>query len=115
MSKFDEKFARVTITNKGLSMRTKRTRKPTSPGEMLQEEFLTPLGLTQRQFADHLGVEIKAINRLINNKTSITPTMALKLSSALGTSPEFWLNLQNATDLWEVQNSNIELPEKISA
>ena len=93
----------------------KRTRKPTSIGEMLREEFLSPLGLTQRQLADHLGVEVKAINRLINNKTSITPIMALKLSAAFGTTPEFWMNLQNANDFWELNNSDIDLPKKISA
>jgi len=93
----------------------KRMRKPTTPGEMLKEEFLAPLDLTQRQFADHLNVEVKTINRLVNDKTSITPLMALKLSAALGTTPEFWLNLQSATDLWETQNSNVELPERISA
>lgn len=93
----------------------KRTRKPTSIGEMLKEEFLLPLGLTQREFADHLDVEVKAINRLVNNKTSLTPIMALKLSAALGTTPEFWMNLQNANDFWELNNSDIELPSHISA
>jgi addiction module HigA family antidote len=93
----------------------KRTRRPTSVGEMLNEEFLTPLGLTQRAFAEHLGFEVKTINRLINGKTSLTPVMALKISSALGTTPEFWMNLQNANDLWELRNSKIELPSMISA
>ena len=93
----------------------KRMRKPTPVGEMLKEEFLTPLGLTQRELAEHIGVEVKTINRLVNNKTSVTPVLALKLSSALGTTPEFWMNLQNSNDFWELKNSNIELPSKISA
>lgn len=93
----------------------KRSRKPTTVGEMLKEEFLLPLGLTQRQFADHIDVEVKTVNRIVNNRTSLNPIMALKLSSSLGTSPEFWMNLQNANDLWELQNSEIELPKKISA
>ena len=93
----------------------KRTRKPTTVGEMLREEFLLPLGLTQIVVADHIGCEVKAINRLVNNKTSITPVLALKLSSAFGTTPEFWLNLQMANDLWELKKSNIRLPKKISA
>lgn len=93
----------------------KKSRKPTSVGEMLKEEFLAPLELTQRQFADHLGVEVKTINRIVNNKTSLNPIMALKLSSALGTTPEFWMNLQNANDLWELRNSDVELPGKVSA
>ena len=93
----------------------KRTRRPTTVGEMLREEFLAPLGLTQRQLAEHLAMEVKAINRLVNNKTTITPVMALKLSAAFGTTPEFWMNLQNANDFWELEHSNIDLPEKISA
>jgi addiction module HigA family antidote len=93
----------------------KRSRKPTTVGEMLKEEFLLPLGLTQRQFADHIDVEIKTVNRIVNNKTSLNPIMALKLSASLGTTPEFWMNLQNANDLWELQNSKITLPKQISA
>jgi addiction module HigA family antidote len=93
----------------------RRTRKPTTVGEMLKEEFLLPLGLTQRQFADHIDVEVKTVNRIINNKTSLTPTMALKISASLGTTPEFWMHLQSANDLWELQNSKIVLPKQISA
>ena len=93
----------------------KRTRKPTSVGEMLKEEFLLPLGLTQRQFADHIDVEVKTVNRIVNNKTSLSPIMALKLSSSLGTSPEFWMNLQTANDLWILKNSKVTLPKQISA
>jgi addiction module HigA family antidote len=93
----------------------KRIRKPTPVGEMLNEEFLKPLGLTQKEFAEHLDMEVKAINRLINGKTSITPIMALKLSASLGTTPEFWMNLQNANDLWELKNSRVDLPKPISA
>jgi antitoxin HigA-1 len=93
----------------------KRTRKPTTVGEMLKEEFLIPMGLTQRFFADHIEVEVKTINRIVNNKSSLNPIMALKLSSSLGTTPEFWMNLQAANDLWELQNSKLRLPKKISA
>lgn len=92
-----------------------RIRKPTSVGEMLKEEFLIPLNLTQREFADHLGVEVKTINRLVNDRTSITPILALKIASALGTTPEFWMNLQVANDLFELKNSNVDLPSIISA
>lgn len=93
----------------------KRTRKPTSVGEILKEEFLLPLNLTQRQFADHIAVEVKTVNGIVNNKTSLSPSMALKLSASLGTTPEFWMNLQNANDLWKLQNSKIVLPKQISA
>jgi addiction module HigA family antidote len=64
-----------------------------SVGEMLKEEFLLPPGLTQRQFADHIAVEVKTVNRIVNNKTSLNTIMALKLSASLGTTPEFWMNL----------------------
>jgi addiction module HigA family antidote len=93
----------------------KRSRRPTTVGEMLKEEFLLPLGLTQRQFADHIDIEVKTINRIVNNKTSLNPIIALKLSASLGTTPEFWMNLQNANDLWVLQNSKITLPKQISA
>jgi len=93
----------------------KRKRQPTSVGEMLKEEFLVPLGLTQREFADHIGVEIKAVNRLINNKVSLTPLMAMKISSALGTTPDFWMKLHFGNEIWKIENSKIDLPEKISA
>ena len=80
-------------------MRTRR-RKPTHPGAILRLEFLEPMELTQRQLAEHMGYEVKTINRLVNERTRVTPALALSLSKALGTTPEFWLNLQNALDLW---------------
>jgi len=78
-------------------------RRPTPPGEILQEEFLKPLGITQKELADHIGCDYKVINRIINEKTSITPEMAAKLGAALETSPDFWLNAQMALDLWSFQ------------
>jgi len=57
------------------AMRT--LRKPTSPGEILREEFLTPLGMTQKQLANHLGCDVKVVNRLVNGRTSVTAEMAL--------------------------------------
>jgi len=76
-----------------------RKREPTTPGEILRHEFLKPLGLTQRQLAEHLGCEVKAINRIVNGRTRLTPEMALKLGAAFRTSPEFWLNAQKAQDV----------------
>ena len=63
-------------------------REPTPPGEILAEEFLKPMNLTQKQLADHLGCDVKVINRIVNNRTSITAEMAVKLGFALGTSPD---------------------------
>ena len=76
------------------------TRKPTSPGEILLEEFLKPLGITQKKLADHIGCDYKVIIRIVNERASVTPEIAAKLASALETSPEFWLNAQVAQDLW---------------
>ena len=74
-------------------------RLPTHPGEVLLEEFLIPLGLSQAAFAKHLGVSSQQINEIVRQKRGVTPAMAWRLGQALGTSPEFWLNLQNAYDL----------------
>ena len=74
-------------------------RPPTTPGEILEEEFIKPLGLTQKQLADHIGCDVKVINRIVNNKTSVTAEMAVKLASAFNTSPQFWLNAQQALDI----------------
>lgn len=90
-----------------------RKREPTLPGEILREEFLKPLGLTQRQLADHLGCEVKVINRIVNGRTSVTPEMALKLGAAFRTSPEFWLNAQKAVDLHRAVEELGALPEPL--
>lgn len=79
-------------------------RKPTSPGEILNEEFLKPLELTQKDLADHLGCDYKVINRIINQQTSVTPEMATKLAAAFDTTPDFWLNAQMAIDLWALRS-----------
>jgi addiction module HigA family antidote len=76
-----------------------RQRTPTTPGEILREEFLAPLAMTQSQLATHIGCDVKVINRIVNGRTSLTAEMALKLGAALGTTPDFWLNAQRAVDL----------------
>lgn len=80
-----------------------RKRKPTSPGEILSEEFLKCLGISQRVLADHLGCDYKVINRIVNEKASVTPEMAIKLGAAFNTTPDFWLNAQMAIDLWSLR------------
>jgi addiction module HigA family antidote len=72
---------------------------PTHPGEILLMEFLTPMGLTQVEFAKHLGIPIQRLNEIIRGKRGVSPETAWLLAQALGTSPEFWLNLQTAHDL----------------
>ncbi|MSP92531.1 MAG: addiction module antidote protein, HigA family [Myxococcales bacterium] len=76
-----------------------QNRTPTHPGEILLEEFLTPLGVTQVSFAAHLGVPVQRVNELVKGKRGVTPETAWLLSQALGTTPEFWMNLQAAHDL----------------
>ncbi len=89
-------------------------RKPTSPGEILAEEFLRPLGMTQKQIAHHVGCDVKVINRIINGRTSVTAVMALKLAAAFKTSPDFWLNAQKAVDIYEASRHLKNLPQALS-
>ena len=74
-------------------------RVPTHPGEILREEFLVPLGLTQVALAEHLGIPLQRVNELVRGRRGVTPETAWLLSQALGTTPEFWLNLQTSYDL----------------
>jgi len=90
-------------------------RKPTGPGEILGEEFLKPLGMTQKQLADHIQCDVKVINRLVNGRSALTATMALKLAAAFMTAPEFWLNAQKAVDLYQATRRLKVLPRPILA
>ena len=90
-----------------------RRREPTTPGEILREEFLLPLGMTQKQLADHLGCDVKVINRIINGHTSVTAEMALRLGATFRTSPEFWLNAQKAVDLHKAARHLSSLPKPV--
>lgn len=74
-------------------------RVPTHPGEVLVEEFLRPLGLSQVALAEHLGVPVQRVNELVRGKRGVTPETAWLLAGALGTTPDFWVNLQTAHDL----------------
>jgi addiction module HigA family antidote len=80
-------------------------RKPASVGEMLIEEFMEPLGLTQSALAEAMGVPRKHVNELCNNRRSVTAPTALILARVFGNSPEFWLNVQRRSDLWEAMHS----------
>ena len=89
------------------------TRQPTSPGEILQEEFLDLLGLTQKQLADHIDCDVKVINRIVNGRSAVTAQMAWKLGATFQTSPEFWLNAQRAVDLYRASQEVGKLPESL--
>ncbi len=80
-------------------------RPPTHPGEMLLEEFLKPLGITQSAFALQLGVSFPRLNEVINGKRSVTPDTALRLARVTGMSADFWLGLQQDWDLWHAMRS----------
>jgi antitoxin HigA-1 len=88
-------------------------REPTHPGEMLLEEFLNPMGLTQRQLADGIRVPYQRINELVNRRRGITPGTALRLAKFFGTSPDLWMNLQLRWDLYHAQEAEAQALERI--
>ena len=82
-------------------MRMKR--KPTTPGEMLKEEFLIPLKLKPRDLAKRIACDVETINKLMDNGESISEELASKLAATFNTTPDFWLNLQKAVDFYHEQ------------
>ena len=83
-------------------------RKPAVVGEILIEEFMEPLRLTQGALTDAMGVPRKHVNELCNNRRSITAPTALILARVFGNSADFWLNVQRRTDLWEAMHNDKE-------
>jgi addiction module HigA family antidote len=77
-----------------------KNRPPTHPGEMLQDEFLTPMGMSQTALAEKMGVPVQRINTLINGKRGMTAETAILLSEVFENSEQFWMNLQTNYDLW---------------
>lgn len=80
-------------------------RAPTHPGEMIREEFLVPLGMTQTELADRLGVAWTRVNQLINGKRGVTPDTALRLERLFDMPAEFWLTLQLRWDLYQAKHA----------
>ncbi len=80
-------------------------RKPVSVGEMITEEFMIPLGITQRELAEAMGVSRKTVNELCVNRRSVTADTALMLAKVLGNTPDFWMNLQQRNDIWLALNT----------
>lgn len=78
-------------------------RQPTHPGDILLHEFLEPTGVTQMELADRMGVSVQRVNTLINGRRDMTAETAILLSRVLKTTPEFWMNLQAACDLYEAR------------
>ncbi len=84
-------------------VRIPTNRAPTHPGEMLLEEFLKPLGITQRVLAEAIGMPYQRVNEIVNQQRGITPSTALRLSRYFGTSSGFWMNGQIRWDLYQTQ------------
>ena len=80
-------------------------RKPASVGEILTQEFIEPMELTQGALAEAMGVQRKHVNELCNNRRAVTAPTALILARVFGNSPDFWLNVQRRSDLWEAMHS----------
>ncbi len=86
-------------------LRIPTERAPTHPGAMLRDEFLVPLGLTQREFAQRLGVSYPRISELVHGRRGVTPDTALRLERLLGVEAQFWLNLQLTWDLYQARRA----------
>ena len=80
-------------------------RKPTHPGNILKEDYLIPLEISITEMATKLGVSRKTLSKILNEKGSITPDMALRLARAFDTTPKLWLNLQQNLDLWNAEHT----------
>lgn len=87
-------------------MRLPKNRRPTHPGQVFLEDFLHPLGITQKDAAERLRMSYPRMNEIVKGKRSVTPDTALRLARFTGTEPEFWLNLQQAVDLWNALHSD---------
>ena len=87
-------------------MRLPKNRRPTPPGEVFLEEFLVPLGITQKDAAERLKMSYPRMNEVVKGKRAVTPDTALRLAKFTETEPEFWLNLQQAVDLWDALHSD---------
>ena len=94
-----------TASGRTIKTRLPKNRAPTHPGEMLLEEFLRPMGITQSDFAVRLGVSFPRLNEVIRGRRGVTPDTALRLARVLGMSAEFWLGLQLDWDLWNAMQS----------
>ncbi len=94
-------------------IRVPMNREPTHPGEILLEEFLKPMGLTQQEMADGIHVPYQRVNEIVNGRRGVTPSTALRFAKFFGTSPGFWMNLQLRWDLYHTQQKEREGLEAI--
>ena len=91
-----------------------KKRSPTHPGQMLLKEFLEPMGITQKEFSDHLGWTYARLNEIINGHRGVSAESALAFADAFQMEPQFWLNLQQNWDLWHAmkKHKNIKPVDK---
>ncbi len=94
-------------------VRIPTNRPPTHPGEMLREEFLQPMSITQKDLAAAIHVPFQRVNELINQKRGVTPSTALRLAKFFGMSADFWLNLQMRWDLYKARQTEEKELESI--
>ncbi len=94
-------------------MRIPTNRAPTHPGQILLNDFLNPLGLTQRALADAIHVPFQRVNDLVNGRRGVSPETALRLAKYFSTSPDFWMNLQLRRDMYFAQNKEAEILKDI--
>jgi antitoxin HigA-1 len=94
-------------------VRVPTNRVPTHPGEMLLEEFLTPMGITQKDLADNIEVPYQRINEIVNGRRGITPGTALRLAKFFDMSADFWMNLQLRWDLYFAEQAENKVLERI--
>jgi addiction module HigA family antidote len=85
----------MSVSNTGMN------RRPTHPGEILREDFLSDYRLTVAGLAEAIGVSRQSVNELLRERRAVSPDMALRLARLFGNTPEFWLNAQRAVDLWD--------------
>ena len=94
---------------------TKRTRKPTHPGAIIREDIMPELGINQTELAQQLGVSRLTVSELIHEKRAVSTDMALRLARLLNTTPESWLNMQQAVNLWELEHAKSGEYKKIKS
>jgi addiction module HigA family antidote len=94
-------------------IRIPTNRTPTHPGEMLLEEFLHPMGLTQRELADAIHVPYQRVNDIVNGRRGITPSTALRLAKYFNMTPDFWMNVQLCWDMYFAQQDEIKVLDTI--
>jgi addiction module HigA family antidote len=94
-------------------VRIPTNRTPTHPGEMLLDEFLNPMGLTQRELADAIHVPYQRVNDIVNGRRGITPSTALRLAKYFNMTPDFWMNVQLRWDMYFAQQDEITVLETI--